>query len=242
MRKINLFTALVATLFATLFTLESGAMGIRSFVVLPLEQGGTVLRFLATRNIDKNIDALTTNVAYGLSGNQTLFMALPYRLSPAGDDRRGDLSLLYRHTTWQVDTLEGTSRLAFLGGAIVPTDSERDAAVQVGAVATFYRKRYEWDFDILWQQGLADRPNSGRYDIAWQYRLSPAQYPEWGIVSEWDIDIELGGRWLENNTMVHQATIGLQFINKRWVAEAAVIQDLNASEDTRILLSTRFHF
>ena len=224
------------------YTLDVYAMGIRSFVALPLEKGGTVLRLLAVRNTDKNIDVINTNVAYGLSGNQTLFFGLPYRLSPAGENRRGDLSLLYRHTTWQIDTMKGTSRFALLGGVVVPTENERDGAVQAGAVATFYKKRHEWDIDVLWRQGLGNRPNTGRYDIAWQYRLKPDSYPEWGISSEWDVDLELGGRWIENNTMVHQATAGLQYINKRWVAEAAVIQDLNASEDTRLLLSMRIHF
>lgn len=238
MSKLQFLSALLLTL----YSLASNAMGIRSFVALPLEKGGTVLRFLGQRNIDQNINTISTNIAYGLSGHQALFFGLPYRLSPAGNNRRGDLSVLYRHTSWQVDTLKGTSRLALLGGVVLPTNSERDGAVQAGAVATFYRKRFEWDLDVLWQQGLDNRPNTGRYDIAWQYRLSPASYPEWGIASEWDIDIELGGRWLEANTMVHQATIGLQYINKRWVAEVAVIQDLNISSDTRMLLSTRFHF
>ncbi|VAW54940.1 hypothetical protein MNBD_GAMMA05-1670, partial [hydrothermal vent metagenome] len=179
---------------------------------------------------------------YGLSAKQTLFFGLPYRLSPAGDNRRGNLSLLYRHTTWQIDTMKGTSRFALLGGAVVPTENERDGALQVGAVATFYRNRYEWDIDVLWQQGLGNRPNTGRYDVAWQYRLSPDRYPEWGTTSEWDIDLELGGRWIEKNTMVHQATVGLQYINRRWVAEAAFIQDLNLAEDTRLLFSVRIHF
>ena len=232
----------IAKLIIVVYSLDVSAMGIRSFVALPLEKGGTVLRFLAVRNIDTNVDVFNTSVAYGLSGNQTLFFGLPYRLKPAGNNRTGDLSLLYRHTTWQVDTLEGTSRLALLAGAVVPTKSERDEALQVGAVATFYRKRYEWDFNALWVQGLGNRRNAARYDIAWQYRLTPEDYPEWGFASEWDIDIELGGRWLETNTLVHQATVGLQYINKRWVAEAAVVQDLNGPDDTRLLVSTRFHF
>ena len=238
MRKNRRITILVMAM----FSFDVSAMGIRSFVALPLEKGGTVLRFLGVRNTDKDIDTISTNVAYGFSGNQTLFFALPYRISPVSNNRRGDLSLLYRHTIWQADTLAGTSRFALLGGAVLPTESERDGAVQAGAVATFFRQRYEWDLDVLWQQGLDNRRDTGRYDIAWQYRLSPENFPEWGFVSEWDIDIELGGRWLEGNTLVHQATVGLQFISKRWVAEAAVIQDLNGPEDTRLLLSTRIHF
>jgi len=232
----------IAVLVAAMHVLEASAMGIRSFVALPLEKGGTVLRLLGERNIDKNTSVLNTNIAYGISSYQAILVGLPYRLSPAGSNRQGDFNILYRHTMWQIDTQQGTSRFAVLGGAIVPTDSAREGAVQAGGVATFYRKRYEWDIDVLWRQGLDNGPNAARYDVAWQYRLSPNRYPEWGIASEWDIDVELGGRWIENNTMVHQATIGLQSIHRRWVAEGALVQDLNGPEDTRVLLSTRFHF
>lgn len=223
-------------------SLDVAAMGIRSFVALPLEKGGTVLRLLAERNTDQDVTTLNTNVAYGISHSQALFFGLPYRLSPAGRDQSGDLNVLYRHTSWQLDDMQGTSRLAFLGGGVVPTDSARDGALQVGAVATFFRKRHELDFDVLWQQGLANRLNQARYDIAWQYRLDPARHPDWGIGSEWDIDLELGGRWRESGVLVHQVTLGLQSIHERWVIEAALIQDLNGTDDTRFLLSTRLHF
>ena len=42
--------------------------------------------------------------------------------------------------------------------------------------------------------------------------------------------------------LVHQATAGLQWIHRRWVLEGGVVQDLNASEDTRLVLSMRIHF
>ena len=221
---------------------EALAMGIRSFVALPLEKGGTVLRLFGERNQDTDTDILTTNLAYGISGKQTLFAALPYRLSSGDGDRTGDLSTLYRHTVIQVDDTNGTSRLALLGGAVIPTDSDRDWRLQTGAVATFFRQRYEWDLDALWIEGLGDAKDRARYDIAWQYRLSPAEYPEWGIGGEWDIDLELGGRWERGNNMVHQGTIGLQSIHKRWVLEAAVVKDFNSPNDTRYILSTRVHF
>ncbi len=51
-----------------------------------------------------------------------------------------------------------------------------------------------------------------------------------------------GVRWERGNDMVHQTTIGLQSIHKRWVAEGAVVRDLNGPDDTRYILSTRFHF
>lgn len=222
--------------------IDAHAMGIRSFVALPLEEGGTVLRLQGEHNQDQDLSVMTTNLAYGVSARQTLFLGLPYRLSSGEGDRLGDVSVLYRYTAWQVDNVEGTSRLGLLGGAVVPTNNDRDPAVQAGAVATFFRHRYEWDLDALWIEGLGDRKDRARYDIAWQYRLTPAEYPEWGIGSEWDLDLELGGRWERGHDMVHQATVGLQSIHKRWIVEGAVVQDLNGPDDTRFILSTRFHF
>jgi hypothetical protein len=125
---------------------------------------------------------------------------------------------------------------------VVPTDSDRDARLQIGGVATFYIDRTEWDIDALWVQGLGDAGNRARYDIAWQYRLSPAVYPDWGIEREWALDLELGGRWQQGNTLVHQVTVGVQSIHRRWVFEAGVVQDLNGADDTQLIVSTRVHF
>lgn len=221
---------------------DAVAMGLRSFVALPLEKGGVVLRLFDQHNLSEDVNVLTTSLAYGISRKQTLFFAVPYRVSPSGSDRTGDLSVLYRHTVWQVDDAAGTSRLALLGGGVVPTDSDRDGRLQVGGVATFYRRRHEWDLNVLWVQGLDHAPNAARYDISWQYRLTPASYPEWGVGSEWDGVLELNGRWVEGNTFVHQVTAGLQWIHLRWVLEGGIVQDLNGPQDTRLILSTRIHF
>jgi len=218
------------------------AMGLRSFVALPVDKGGTVLRFQGERNDDRDINRLISSMAYGLSGQQTLLLGVPYRASPGGNGRLGDFSALYRHIVWQVDRPARTSRLGLLGGVVVPGDSDRDFALQAGAVATFYRGRYAWDLDVLYQPGLSDRPDQARYDVSWQYRLTPAEYPDWGIGSQWDSVIELGGRYREGNSMVHQATAGLQWIHPRWVLEGGVTQDLNGPKDTRFLISFRVRF
>lgn len=238
----HLTVSVTATIWLLLLNSVAMAMGLRSFVALPLEKGGVVLRLFDQQNLSQETNVLTTSLAYGISGKQTIFFALPYRLSPSGGERTGDVSILYRHTVWQVDDDAGTSRLALLGGGVVPTDSDRDGRLQAGAVATFYRRRFEWDLNVLWVQGLGNAPNTARYDISWQYRLAPTNYPEWGIKSEWDGVLELNGRWVEGNTFVHQITAGLQWIHLRWVLEGGIVQDLNGPQDTHLVLSTRVHF
>ncbi len=232
----------VTGLVLAVLMIDASAMGIRSFVALPIESGGTVVRLVDEHIADTEVNRLIGNLAYGISAKQTLFLGLPYRLSSGQGDRLGDLSLLYRHIVWQEDTMQGTSRMGLLGGAVLPTDSARDEHLSLGAVATFYRQRHEWDLDLLWFEGTGEAKDRARYDIAWQYRLSPAEHAEWGIGSEWDLDLELGGRWERGQEMVHQATVGLQSIHARWVFEGALVQDLNGTEDTRYILSARFHF
>ena len=217
-------------------------MGLRSFVALPIDQGGIVARLFMERNADTDVEVLTTSLALGVSPDQALFAALPYRLSPSGGERTGDVGLLYRHIVWRVDTRETTTRLGLLGGVVVPTGEGRDPRVQAGAVMTRYQDRHEWDAAVLWREGLGAAPDSARYDLSWQYRLAPARYPDWGIPAQWNRVLELGGRWTEGNTVTHQITAGLQWVHPQWVFEGGVTQDLNALEHTRFILSMRFHF
>lgn len=234
--------ALLSTLIAPFIATTGWTMGLRSFVALPVDKGGTVLRFQGERNTDSDVNRLIASAAYGLTGKQTLLLALPYRLSPGGDNRLGDLSVLYRPIIWQVDAPASTSRLGLLAGIVVPGDSDRDFALQGGAVTTFYRGRYGWDLSFLYRAGLGDRLDQARYDVSWQYRLAPAEYPDWGIGAEWDGVLELGGRYREGDSMVHQATAGLQWIHQGWVLEGGVTRDLNGPKDTRLLVSVRIHF
>lgn len=227
---------------ALLVSSTVNAMGLRSFVALPVEKGGAVVRILDETNDSSDVSVLKMSMAYGISKNQTILIGAPYRLKPSGNDPLGDVSLLYRHIFSQQDSSSKTTRLAWLGGAIVPTDSTREAAFQLGAVATLYRERYEWDFDLLYKLGLNNRPDQAQYDISWQYRLTPSEYPEWGTSSEWDVVTELNGRWSEGASMTHQATLGLQWIHQQWVLEAGFFKDLNNNKDSHYLISTRFHF
>ncbi|MDQ7017125.1 MAG: hypothetical protein Q9N68_12185 [Gammaproteobacteria bacterium] len=218
------------------------AMALRSFVALPVEKGGAVMRISIERTADSKTDTLSTGVAYGLGSKQTVLIDLPYRLSPAGEKRQGDLSLLYRHILWQQDHFNGTDRLALLGGAVFPTETERDTALQAGVVFTHFKQRHEIDLDALYQIGTGERLDRGRYDLSWQYRLTPSERPEWGFSNEINTVVELNGRWQQEQNTTHQLTLGLQWIQQSWVLEGGISQDLNNNQEQRTLISTRFHF
>jgi len=221
---------------------NANSMGLRSFVALPVEKGGAVVRFSLEHAEDADTDTLSTSAAYGISDRQTLLLGLPYRLSPAGSNRQGDISVLYRHIVRQEDSLSGTKRLGLLAGGIVPTDTERDAAIQAGFVYTYFKNQHEVDLDALYQAGIDDRADSGRYDLSWQYRLLPAKRPDWGIVKELYSVMELNGRWKEGSNITHQITAGVQWVHQKWVLEGGIIKDLNNDNEQRYLFSTRFHF
>lgn len=217
------------------------AMGLRAFIALPLEREGMVFRFQGLLDPNKGIDVFATNFAYGISGKQTLFLEFPYRLSPAGSGRAGDLSALYRHIVWQQDMPGATNRLGLLGGVFIPTKSTSDGGAQVGAVATFYKRRHELDVDGLWGQGFGVSLNTVRYDISYQYRLIPSVYPETDLGAEWDAVVEYNGRWREDTHLIHQITIGLQWIHARWVLEGGASKDINSPQDVLYIISTRIH-
>ncbi len=218
------------------------AMGLRSFVALPVNQGGAVFRLQYLANTDTDLGIAFVNAALGLTGKDTLLFGLPYRITPTGGDRVGDISALYRRTIWQDDRKHSTTRVALLTGVVLATDSKRDNALQLGMVATFYRDRHSFDVDALYRYGMGSRPDDGRYDVSWQYRLSPSEYPDWGFPTEWYSVVELNGRWRDGDAVDHQLTAGLQWIRHNWVVEGGVIQTINNDHETQYLLSTRLHF
>ena len=218
-------------------------MGLRSFVALPINKGGVVTRFVVDEIPETNNDQLTSNFAYGIDGKQTLFIAAPYRISSGKGDRLGDIDLLYRNILWQdIDSINPT-RSGLLLGAVAPTDSDRDPKASAGFVITHVNNRHEVDIDALWQQGIDDALNTLRYDLSWQYRIYPKEYPEWGLSSVVNTVLEYSGRGVEGNTVVQQITSGFQWVvTPRWVLEGGVTQDLNGPDDTNYIISTRFHF
>jgi len=244
MTKSNFEQTKLVTISTILLALTNSAsgMGLRAFVALPVEKGGNVVRFQLLHNTDKDITQLISSGAYGFNAKQTLLFGIPYRISPSGKSRLGDASIMFRQITSQIDSKSGTNRFAWLGGTVVPGNSERDPAIQGGFVYTHFKDRNEIDVDAIYQKGLDNRPDSGRYDLSWQYRLKPTKRPEWGIGAELNSVVELGGRWKEGNKTTQQLTVGLQQIHQKWVIEGGVTKDLNNSRDLSLLVSTRFHF
>lgn len=218
-------------------------MGLRSFVALPINKGGVVTRLVIDEVPETNNDQLTSNIAYGIDSTQTFFLAAPYRLSSGEGDRFGDISLLYRNILWQVIDSYNPTRFGLLVGAVAPTDSDRDPKASAGFVVTHINDRHELDADALWQYGIDEAPNTLRYDLSWQYRIYPKEYPEWGLSSLVNSVVEIAGRGVEGNTVVQQVTGGFQWVvTPRWVLEGGVTQDLNGPDDTNYIFSTRFHF
>jgi hypothetical protein len=221
---------------------SASAMGLRSLVALPVDKGGSVVRFTLETADEADTDYLITSAAYGISADQTMLLGLPYRIEPDDQDRTGDLSVLYRHISWREDKLDGTDRLGLLMGALLPSQADDNSAVQAGLVFTHFKNRNEIDSDLLYRFGKDDRLDSARYDISWQYRLRPSRRPAWGLVPELNTVLELNGRWLEDEDVVHQLTTGLQWIHPQWVLEGGMARDIRNGNETRLILSTRFHF
>lgn len=219
-------------------------MGLRSFVALPVNKGGLLARWVVDEIPQTNNDRVTANFAYGLDNKQAFFLGVPYRIADAKGDRLGDVGLLYRNLVWQnIDSGIKSSRFGILLGGVVPTNSDRDPKASAGVVYTYVNDKHEIDADVLWQQGIDDALNMLRYDLSYQYRLFPKEYPEWGLSTLVNGVVEFAGRGVEGNTVVQQLTSGLQWVvTPRWVLEGGVTQDLNGPHDTNYIFSTRFHF
>ena len=216
-------------------------MGLRAFVALPVDRHGTVIRmaYLGADSVNKGV--LATGIAYGLTARSTLLLALPYRFASAGD-RALPVSLLYRHTLWQQDRADGTMRLAWLAGFVLPVSSDQDSAMQGGFVYTRFQGRHELDVDGLYRSGTGDSPDSARFDVSWQYRVLPTQRPTWGLVPDVNLVLEYNAQWQARTGNQRQITAGAQWAAPRWVLEGGYSWGMSAGETDRWLVSLRYHF
>lgn len=226
--------------FWQLVSVSAYGMGLRSLVALPVETDGGVIRLgIETA---KTTDIFVASAAYGVNAQQTLLVGVPYKRSSLDKDEFDDVSTLLRYSVWRRDRFSGTSRLGLLGGFILPTHSDRDWAAQAGFVFTHFKNRHEIDFDVLYRSGFSDRQDSGRYDLSWQYRISPTDRPEWGITSELNTVLELNGRWIDNLTPLNQITLGLQSVHQLLVLDGGIIRGLNKDKNLQLVLGVRFHY
>ncbi len=227
---------------ALMFSGQLEAMGLRSFVALPVAKNSSVLRFLYSGSLDGGSETLFTSAAYGISGKQTLLLGVPYQLSNNTANKFGDVTVFLRQSLWQQNSADSSNRLALLAGLVLPTNSNRDVGAQAGFVYTHFKNRHEIDTDIIYQKGLGQRLDSARFDFSWQYRINPKILPDWGIGDEIYTVLEFNQRWQQGNKSLKQITAGLTWVKPRWVIEGGLTRDLNQLAQTQLIISTRIHF
>lgn len=265
------------------------AAGINTNVALPVREGGFVyrvqLRFLSASDdptlLDREIDlfAIPNALVYGATARTTLFGILPYfsrsvdftdaGLRQSDDvDGFGDLRFLVRQTVHARDALQRTSRLGLLAGLEIPSGKEEFSShstdYQLGAVYTLQDGRHELDADLIYKINTEGRGrelgDELQYDLAYQVRVSPWEWPERGTPSQIYLVIEANGKTSRETrsdgakrddtggTIVFLSP-GIQFVTRRVIYEGSiqipVVQDLNGGQvETDFVAATgvRFQF
>lgn len=227
-------------LFLLLYSNTAHPMALYSFVALPVETNNAVIRISDEYNDQSKINTITTSAGYGISSTQTLFMGIPTQTGVGGG--LGDISILYRHMVLQLDNFSGTNRIAALIGLIEPNATDENTKAQSGFVFTHFKNKNEIDLDVIYLPAINNNKQATRYDISWQYRLSPNNLPQWGIGKQIYSVLEFNGLWKEGHKSKQKLVIGLQLVQADWVLETGIRQDVDNSQDKAILISGRFHF
>jgi hypothetical protein len=248
------------------------AAGINTNVALPVREGGYVyraqLRFLSASDdptfLDRDIDlyAIPNVLVYGAAARTTLFGILPYfsRSVDSTDaglrqsvDGFGDLRFLVRQTVYARDALQRTSRLGLLAGLEIPSGkdefSSHSTDYQLGAVYTLQDGRHELDSDLIYKINTEGRGrelgDQLQYDLAYQLRVSPWEWPERGTPSQIYLVLEANGNTGQKarsdgielddtgGTTVFLSP-GFQFVTRRAIYEISVqipvVQNLNGGQ------------
>ncbi len=250
------------------------AAGINTNVALPVREGGyvyrTQLRFHSASDdptiLDRDIDvyAIANVLVYGVTARTTLFGILPYfsrsvdftdaGLRQSDDaDGFGDLRFLLRQTVYARDAVQRTSRLGLLAGLEIPSGKEEFSShstdYQLGAVYTLQDGRHELDADLIYKINTEGRGrelgDELQYDLAYQLRVSPWEWPERGTPSQIYLVIEANGKTSQQarsdgaklddtgGTIVFLSP-GIQFVTRRVIYEGSiqipVVQNLNGGQ------------
>ncbi len=265
---------LLGPLLALLTAGSLQAAGINTNVALPVREGGfvyrTQLRYVSTSDdptpLDRDIDAyIIPNVrVYGATARTTLFSILPFISqsveSSMGGSRQdtdlqgfGDLTFLLRQTVYVRDAVQRTSRLALIGGLEIPSGkddfSSHSTDFVLGGVYTLQTGRHELDADLLYKVNTEARDvelgDELRYDLAYELRISPWNWPQQGTPSQIYLVLEANGisfrrtltpdgELADSGGTVVFLSPGIQLVSQRIIYEASlqlpVMKNLNGDQ------------
>lgn len=250
------------------------AAGINTNVALPVREGGfvyrTQVRFLRATvdpsSLDRDITAyaISNILVYGATERTTLFGIVPYvvqSLDLTSDGTRqeenvqgfADLTFLLRQQIYARDAVQRTERLGLLGGLEVPTGkdefSSHSTDFLLGGVYTLQSGRHELDADLIFKVNTeardVDPGEELQYDVAYQLRVRPWQWPERGTPSQIYAVIEAnaisaekaisdGSRFDDTGGTVVLLSPGIQWVTPRVIYEVSlqfpVIENLNGDQ------------
>jgi len=248
---------------------------INSDVALQPSPGHWILRQqfrYAETDVDKgdadlDISRVTsfTTAVYGVTDEFTVLATAPVVLSrrtkdnaTGESDTDGGLAdatvlgklRLYRNDFGPTDT----ARFDLLGGLELPTGqdafSSDSVAPIIGGVATITLGRHDFSADALWTFNTAGGKAGEdllKYDAAYIYRLWPEEYAT-GQTTQLNGVIELNGfSWTDGDNELFVSP-GVQYVTRRWIAEATVQlpvwQNLDRRPETEFVvgLSLRVQF
>ncbi len=239
--------------------------GINTNVALPVAQGSFVLRYQGRSTwMDggTRVFALPVVLAYGVTPSTTGMAVQPYVFLRRPDDSTasglGDPTFLLRQTVLHYDAPRTTSRLALIAGVAPDWGATAVRAggtgYLAGAVYTLQKERWEFDADSLYRRSNSKngfRPGDFlSYDVAVQWRLSPAAWPETGVPAQWNLVLEFNGTTEErarqggagiadSGGTILRLSPGLQYVTQRFIFEASllipVVRNLNGKQPTERL-------
>jgi hypothetical protein len=147
---------------------------------------------------------------WGLNPTNELRVLVPYQISEhmgAQESGLGDFALRYKHSLTSSNGVMSSDRFALLIDASAPTGNSDNPdlpqraqmglgapAVGVGLVYSLIRDRHRASFEVGHMQPLGNGyAGTSRLNLAYWYRLTPAEFPEDGTPTEVRGVIELLG-------------------------------------------------
>lgn len=262
------------------------AFPINSDVAIQPAEGQFIYRTQIRRR-DFDVDFMDTDVetyfwshvfVYGWTSRLSTVVGVPlvYRdldnaLMDEQDYGVGDIKALLRYQLWKKLGYLESQTWTVMGGVEIPTYddpfSSRSWDPIVGTVYSWHKNRHGFDADLVYQFNTEnDRDFEAgdvlRYDLAYQYRLWPAQYADVSASEPWSLTglLELNGEYQwesESNgrrmseTDGHQLFLspGLALTRKRTQYEGGlqfpIYQDVGseaAEDDVRLVFGVTVSF